>query len=190
MTIGKQLMGSSLAMLGLTVVLSVSSLSTTGSLGNELSKTASVTAREMELAGATAADAANMLSAERGMLLRLALGDQTTATTLNSSFTAYAHDLSREIEQMRALATDGERRTANERMSRALWRGCRHMNSSGSFAVSRITKQHLKFLTRRWRPKPAKCRPRPTRSFRLRIACSKWRSAARPSFPWKPAGSP
>src|SRR5579885_1574916 len=120
MTIGKQLMGSSLAMLGLTVVLSVSSLSTTGSLGNELSKTASVTAREMELAGAAAADAANMLSAERGMLLRLALGDQTTATTLNASFTAYAHDLSREIEQMGSLATDGERHTANERMSRAL----------------------------------------------------------------------
>ncbi|MGH9625929.1 MAG: hypothetical protein ACRD4G_16545, partial [Bryobacteraceae bacterium] len=67
-------MASSIAMLGLTVILSVSSLRTTGSLGNELSKTASVTGRQMALAGAAAAGAANMLSDERGLLLRLALG--------------------------------------------------------------------------------------------------------------------
>ncbi|MGH9582555.1 MAG: MCP four helix bundle domain-containing protein, partial [Bryobacteraceae bacterium] len=107
-------------MLGLTVILSVSSLSTTGSLGNEMSKTATVTGRQMELAGAAAADAANMLSAERGLLLRLALGDQATATRLNASFASYAQSVSREIDRIRSIASTDESRAANEKMSHAL----------------------------------------------------------------------
>lgn len=120
MTIGKKLMASSIAMLGLTVILSVSSLRTSGSLGDELSKTASVTGRQMELAGAAASDAANMLSAERGLLLKLALGDQTTATKLNGEFASYAQSVGQEIDQMRALAETDEGRAANEKMQSAL----------------------------------------------------------------------
>jgi methyl-accepting chemotaxis protein len=120
MTIGKKLMASSVTLLGLTVLLSVSSLSTTGSLGNELSKTATVTGRQMELAGAAAASAANMLSDERGMLLRLALGDTASATSLNNSFAAEAQNVSQQIEKLRGLANSDESRTANDKMSRAL----------------------------------------------------------------------
>ncbi|HEX7359119.1 MAG TPA: methyl-accepting chemotaxis protein [Bryobacteraceae bacterium] len=120
MTIGKKLMASSIAMLGLTVILSVSSLRTTGSLGNELSKTASVTGRQMALAGAAAAGAANMLSAERGLLLGLALGEQAKATRLNASFAADAQSVSRDIDEMQAAVTTSKGRAANRKMSRAL----------------------------------------------------------------------
>ncbi|MGH9618446.1 MAG: MCP four helix bundle domain-containing protein, partial [Bryobacteraceae bacterium] len=120
MTIGKKLMASSIAMLGLTVILSVSSLRTTGSLGNELSKTASVTGRQMALAGAAAAGAANMLSDERGLLLRLALGQQAKATRLNASFAADAQSVGQDIDEMQAAVTTSKGRAANQKMSHAL----------------------------------------------------------------------
>ena len=50
-------MGGSIGVLSLTVILSVSSLHTVQSLGNELSHTASVTARSLEIAGGISSQA-------------------------------------------------------------------------------------------------------------------------------------
>ncbi len=102
MTIGKKLMAGSVSFLALSVLLSVSSLYTTESLGNELSQTASVSAGSVELAGATATEAANMLSVERGLLLRLALGDQTKAAALHDDFAKATQSLDRNMAQLRS----------------------------------------------------------------------------------------
>jgi hypothetical protein len=61
-----------------------------------------------------------MLSAERGMLLRLALGDQAAASTLNASFASNAQSVSREIDQIRSLVETDESRAANDKMGNAL----------------------------------------------------------------------
>lgn len=101
MTIGRKLMIGSVSLLALSLILNVSSFSITGSLGNELSKTASVTAHNLEMAGKTAADAATMLSAERGLLLRLALGEQAAAAALHQNFAAAAKDIEQDLSQIR-----------------------------------------------------------------------------------------
>src|SRR5690348_6497249 len=102
MTIGRKLFIGSGSMLALSMILSVTSLRITNSLGNELSATASTNARNLELAGKTAADSANMLSAERGLLLRLALGDQTSAVSLHQGFLSHAQEVSRDLAQIHA----------------------------------------------------------------------------------------
>src|SRR4051812_38239205 len=100
MTIGRKLFLGGFSMLGLSMILSVSSLRITNSLGNELWATASGTARKLELAGKTAADSAEMLSAERGLLLRLALGDQGTAANLHQSFLSRSRAVNRDLSQI------------------------------------------------------------------------------------------
>src|ERR1700761_8651173 len=100
MTIGQKLMGGSFTMLALTLVLSVVSLRTTESLGNELSTTAAKTARHLELASGAALDSSNMLSAERGLLLRLALGDQPTATVLHQEFLSHARSVDKNVAEV------------------------------------------------------------------------------------------
>src|SRR4051794_8300691 len=116
MTIGKKLMLGSGSFLALSLILSCSSLYTTESLGSELSKTASATARSMELAGSTASHAASMLSAERGLLLRLALGDQATASKLHDSFAANAHSLNHDMANLKSITSTAEGQSANAAM--------------------------------------------------------------------------
>src|SRR6185312_8136434 len=120
MTIGRKLMIGSVSLLALTMILNVSSFSITRSLGNELSRTASVTAHNLELAGKTAADAASMLSAERGLLLRLALGDQPAATTLHQNFAATAKEIERDLQQIRNSDLSQQTQAAAARMSDTL----------------------------------------------------------------------
>lgn len=104
----------------LSVVLSTSSLYTSESLGSELSKTASVTSRSMDLAGTTAAEAANMLSAERGLLLRLALGDQPKAVTLHDEFAAASKRLQHDLAELQSITTTADGRAANQAISAAV----------------------------------------------------------------------
>lgn len=145
MTIGKKLLIGSASMLGVTVLLSISSLYTTETLGNELSKTASVTGRKLELAGAMASDAANMLSAERGLLLRLALGDQTKATGLHQAFASSADGVRQDIRQIETLVSSAEDRTATNNLKaaftawmpadEAMWQLCSKQDYQGAFKV-------------------------------------------------------
>src|SRR5437879_3060288 len=120
MTIGKKLMGGSIGILMLSLLLAVSSFYTTETLGNELSHTAAVTSRSLDLAGVTSTEAADMLSAERGLLLRLALGDQAGAGQLHDKFASAARNLDRDMKQLsEVLIGDGERK-AHTRMNAAL----------------------------------------------------------------------
>jgi methyl-accepting chemotaxis protein/methyl-accepting chemotaxis protein-1 (serine sensor receptor) len=120
MTIGRKLFIGSGSMLALSMILSVTSLRITNSLGNELSATASTNARNLELAGKTAADSASMLSAERGLLLRLALGDQASAVSLHQGFLAHAQEVSRDLAQIHGLVTDRAKLAAISRMQDSL----------------------------------------------------------------------
>lgn len=120
MTIGKKLMGGSVAMLLLSLLLAVSSFYTTATLGNELSHTAGVTSRSLELAGVTSTEAANMLSAERGLLLRLALGDQEHAGKLHDQFASNANALGQDMRLLGGVLTEDGERKAHARMAAAL----------------------------------------------------------------------
>lgn len=145
MTIGKKLMGGSIAMLSLSLLLAVTSFYTTESLGNELSHTASVTSRSLELAGVTSTEAANMLSAERGLLLRLALGDQEHAGQLHENFASTAKALDADMKQLSQLTRDESEEKAHARMTSALaawlpadaemWQLCSKQDYQSAFKV-------------------------------------------------------
>src|SRR5947209_570860 len=145
MTIGKKLMLGSGSFLALSIVLSVSSLYTTESLGSELSNTASVTARSVELAGAAASEASAMLSAERGLLLRLALGDSGSATTLHANFAEAANMLNRDLSLLKGITGTSEGRSADAAMSKAvsgwipadreMWQLCGRQDYQSAFRV-------------------------------------------------------
>lgn len=143
MTIGKKLMGGSISMLALTLVLSVASLQTTESLGNELSTTAAKTARHLELASAAALDASNMLSAERGLLLRLALGDQSAASSLHNEFESRAHSVDKNVSEVQQANGSDEVRSSTTQMQESLrawmaadadmWQLCSKQDYQGAF---------------------------------------------------------
>jgi methyl-accepting chemotaxis protein/methyl-accepting chemotaxis protein-1 (serine sensor receptor) len=145
MTIGKKLMAGSVSMLALSMILSLSSLRITNSLGGELSVTASTTARNLELAGKTASDAANMLSAERGLLLRLALGDQGKAGALHQQFAAHAQEINHDLNQIRSSTTSPEGRASTASMQQTLaawlpadeemWQLCAKQDYQGAFKI-------------------------------------------------------
>ncbi len=138
-------MAGSVSFLVLSAVLGISSLYTTQSLGSELSQTASVASRSMELAGAAATDAANMLSAERGLLLRLALGDQANAVTLHDSFAKSAKTMREHLAQLQLLTTTPEGKAANQRIESAMaswipaddemWQLCSKQDYQSAFKV-------------------------------------------------------
>lgn len=143
MTIGKKLMGGSVSMLALTLVLSVASLQTTESLGNELSTTAAKTARHLELASGAALDASSMLSAERGLLLRLALGDQASAATLHQEFESRARSVDKNVSEVQQDNSSDEVRTSTAQMQDSLrawlaadgdmWQLCSKQDYQGAF---------------------------------------------------------
>jgi methyl-accepting chemotaxis protein/methyl-accepting chemotaxis protein-1 (serine sensor receptor) len=145
MTIGKKLLGGSIAMLLLSLLLAVSSFYTTETLGNELSRTASVTSRSLELAGVTSTEAANMLSAERGLLLRLALGDQEHAGQMHNNFASTAKTLGADMKQLSQVLVDEGEQKAQARMAAALaawlpadsemWQLCSKQDYQSAFKI-------------------------------------------------------
>ncbi|HXE12567.1 MAG TPA: methyl-accepting chemotaxis protein [Bryobacteraceae bacterium] len=145
MTIGKKLMAGSVSMLALTMVLSLSSLRITNSLGGALSTTASETSRNLELAGKTATDAANMLSAERGLLLRLALGDQGKAGSLHQNFADHAQEINHDLKQIQSSITNSKGSAITASMQQTLaawlqadqdmWQLCSKQDYQGAFKV-------------------------------------------------------
>src|SRR5581483_6763649 len=121
MTLNKKLFGASVASLTLTLSLSLTSLGTVQWLGTELSRTASTNARSLEVAGAISSDAANMLSAERGLLLRLALGDQVSAAALHATFAGHAGKLKKNLQELRDLLPGQDPQRASLGAALAAW---------------------------------------------------------------------
>ncbi len=138
-------MSGSVAMLMFTLLLSTSSLYTTESLGEELSRTASSTGKNLEQAGAVKAEASSMLSVERGLLLKLALGDQAKAGTLHQAFASTAQNVARELVQIRSQVTTPEARSSVEKMQESLttwlaadgqmWQLCSKQDYQGAFKI-------------------------------------------------------
>ncbi|MGD0298771.1 MAG: methyl-accepting chemotaxis protein [Bryobacteraceae bacterium] len=103
MTVGKKLMFSIGAMLLILLVLAGSSLYSISTLGDELNKTANQTAKKLDTFGLMATNASEMLSFERGVLVRLTMKDVPKAEGYHNSFEEHARLLADEINEMRPL---------------------------------------------------------------------------------------
>ena len=86
MTIGKKMMLSVGAMLLTLLVLAASSLYSIAGLDSELDAAANRDAKKLDIAGAMATNASDMLSFERGMLVRFAMKDLPKAEAYHNSF--------------------------------------------------------------------------------------------------------
>jgi len=138
-------MAGSVGMLTLTLLLSVSSFYTTNSLGGELSRTASVTAKSLEQAGQVSLNAAQMLSAERGLLLKLALGDQAAAAKLHQEFATRAQRVGKDLGDLRTGVSTPEGRDSIDKMHASLttwlaadeqlWQLCSKQDYQGAFKI-------------------------------------------------------
>jgi len=103
MTIGKKLMLSIGAMLLALLALAAASLYSISTLGDELNKTASQTSRKLDTFGAMATNASEMLSFERGVLVRLSMKDLPKAGGYHTSFGDRAKLILDEINEMRPM---------------------------------------------------------------------------------------
>jgi methyl-accepting chemotaxis protein len=103
MTIGKKLMLSIGAMLLALLALAAASLYSISMLGDELNKTASQTSRKLDTFGAMATNASEMLSFERGVLVRLSMKDLPKAEGYHTSFGDRAKLILDEINEMRPM---------------------------------------------------------------------------------------
>lgn len=143
MTIGKKLMGGSVIVVALTVVMSLFSLYTAGSLGSALSHTASTTGRSLELAGEIASNASDMFSEERGLLLRLALGDTEKAGKLHTEFGSSADKVQKGIDQIKPLldSKGGQGEALSAALASwlpadaAMWKLCSNQDYQGAFKI-------------------------------------------------------
>jgi methyl-accepting chemotaxis protein len=104
LTMGKKLGMSVGIMLAVTAALAVSSLSAIANLGNIFDTAANEDAKKLELAGSIAVDASQMLSFERGMLVRSGLNDLATAESYHNSYNESLKLAQTHIEQLRKMA--------------------------------------------------------------------------------------
>jgi len=86
MTVGKKMMLSVAAMVVMLLGLAGSSLYSIGGLGRDLDAAVNSTTKKIDIIGALAMNASEMLSLERGLLVRLGMKDLATAETYYNSF--------------------------------------------------------------------------------------------------------
>ena len=91
------------AMLLALLALAAASLYSISTLGDELNKTASQTSRKLDTFGAMATNASEMLSFERGVLVRLSMKDLPKAGGYHTSFGDRAKLILDEINEMRPM---------------------------------------------------------------------------------------
>jgi len=85
------------------LVLAASTLYFIGNLGSELNTAAGATAKKLELAGTLAAESSEMLSLERGVLLRLYMKDVSKAQEYHEAFNQQAKLFTDTIKEIRPL---------------------------------------------------------------------------------------
>jgi methyl-accepting chemotaxis protein len=112
MTIGKKLMLSIGAMLAILLVLAGSSLYSIAALDNELDNAANKAAKKLDIAGCMAINASEMLSLERGVLVRLGMKDLAKAEGYHNSFNDRAKLLSDQVNEIRPLLSTEIGRTS------------------------------------------------------------------------------
>jgi methyl-accepting chemotaxis protein len=103
MTIGKKLMLSVGAMLLTLLALAGSSLYSISGMDTELDNAANKAAKKLDLAGAMAINASELLSSERGVLVRLGMKDMPKAEGYHNSFNQRAQSMTEQISQIRPL---------------------------------------------------------------------------------------
>jgi len=103
MTVGKKMMLSVGAMLVLMLGFAASSLYSIANLGRELEGSSLGSGKRLDIAGALAKDTAEMLSFERGVLLRVTMKDLAKAEGYQNSFNDHAKLVTAEIAEIRPL---------------------------------------------------------------------------------------
>jgi methyl-accepting chemotaxis protein len=103
MTIGKKLMSSVGAMLLTLLVLAGASLYSISALDSELDNAANKSGKKLDLAGSLATNASEMLSFERGVLVRLSMKDLPKAEGYHNSFNDRAKLVADAITEFRPL---------------------------------------------------------------------------------------
>jgi methyl-accepting chemotaxis protein len=103
MTIGKKLFGSFGASLLLTLIVGGTSMWLISSLGASLNKTVNVSARKQLLAAQIDTNESDMLSAERGILIRAMLKDTALVTQYNQDFQNATSSMKTNLDALTAL---------------------------------------------------------------------------------------
>jgi methyl-accepting chemotaxis protein len=103
MTIGKKLMLSVGAMLMALLALAGSALYSISEMDNELDTAANKSGKKLDIAGSLATTASDMLSFERGVLVRLGMKDVPRAEGYHNSFNDRAKLLTDQITEIRLL---------------------------------------------------------------------------------------
>jgi methyl-accepting chemotaxis protein len=103
MTIGKKLSVGFAAMLVMTAILAVTSLTSIASLGEEFDHAANKTAKKLDIAASMATNASEMLSFERGVLVRLNMKDIPKAEGYHNSFNERARLITEAGVRLRPL---------------------------------------------------------------------------------------
>jgi len=103
MTIGKKLLGSFGASIALTLIVGGTSLWLISSLGASLQKTANATARKQLLAADIDMRESDMLSAERGILLRAMTKETALVAQYNQDYQNATTKMKADIDEMRPL---------------------------------------------------------------------------------------
>ncbi|HEV8038619.1 MAG TPA: methyl-accepting chemotaxis protein [Bryobacteraceae bacterium] len=110
MTIGKKLMFSVGAMLAMLLALAGSALYSVSGLSNELDSTANRDAKKLDIGGSLATNASEMLSFERGMLVRVGMKDLPKAASYHNSFNERAKLVADGISEIRPMIVSDEGR--------------------------------------------------------------------------------
>src|SRR5579884_402508 len=145
MTVGKKLMIGFGAMAAIAATMGIASLFTINGLGTAFSETAHKSVRKMYLAGAAQTAVSEMLSFERGVLVRTAMNDPAKAEAYNNSFAQQARSLHELVEEMRPLiATEQGRRDLDAIANGTsawlpvhdqLWQNCRNKQLEAALHV-------------------------------------------------------
>ncbi len=103
MSFGKKLTIAFVLMLGAALVISVASWTGIGGLSHEFDYATLNTARKLELANSIAESTSNMMSFERGLLLRASQNDMSKAERDYNSFNDFSKRLTEQINEMKPL---------------------------------------------------------------------------------------
>src|SRR5277367_4053568 len=117
MTIGKKMMLSEGAMLLTLAVLAGSSLYSINGLDNQLDDMGNKTAKKSDLIGAISMHASEMLSFERGVLVRVSMKDMPKAEGYHNSFSEQTRLLQEQMNVLRPLIVSEQGRKAVDVLS-------------------------------------------------------------------------
>src|SRR5579871_3175506 len=105
MSFGKKLMLAFAVMFVATLALSIASLTGLSGVIGEFDTTATKTAKKMQIAGSIGIDASEVLSLERGVVLRLSIKDMAKAEAYHHKLEETLQLLASEIAEIRPLLT-------------------------------------------------------------------------------------